>query len=137
MNEMYNMGLSLHSVGSVAILAVIILNLFLLISYKELLKYRKLLSVFITPLTYTTLGYVIFTGVIMMAAKQLDFTLENIVMILIAILYIGLEVKRLKSLKYLNSKKERAFDAYKPIARTILQVQFILVLLVSIWMWAR
>jgi len=137
MNEMYNMGLSLHSVGSVAILAVIILNLFLLISYKELLKYRKLLSVFITPLTYTTLGYVIFTGIIMMAAKQLDFTLENIVMILIAIVYIGLEVKRLKSLKYLNSEKERAFDAYKPIARTILQVQFILVLLVSIWMWVR
>jgi len=137
MNEMYNMGLSLHSVGSVAILAVIILNLFLLISYKELLKYRKLLSVFITPLTYTTLGYVIFSGTIMMAAKQLEFTLENIVMILIAIVYIALEVKRLKSLKYLNSEKERAFDAYKPIARTILQVQFILVLLVSIWMWVR
>jgi hypothetical protein len=137
MNEMYNMGLSLHSVGSVAILAVIFLNLFLLISYKELLKYRKLLSVFITPLTYTTLGYVIFTGIIMMAAKQLEFTLENIAMILIAIIYILLEVKRLKGLKYLNSQKERAFDAYKPMARTILQVQFILVLLVSIWMWVR
>jgi len=135
MNEMYNMGLSLHSVGSVAVLAVIFLNLFLLISYKELNKYRRLLSIFITPLTYTTLGYVIFTGVVMMAAKQLDFTLENIVMILISIIYIVLEVKRLKGLKYLNSKKERAFEAYKPMARTILQVQFGLVLVVSIWMW--
>jgi len=135
MNEMYNMGLSLHSIGTVAILAVLFLNLFLLISHKDLKKYKRLLTVFITPLTYTTLGYVIFTGVVMMAAKQLDFTLENIVMILLSIAYIVLEVKRLQSLKYLDSRKERAFDAYKPLARTILQIQFLLVLLISIWMW--
>ena len=135
MNEMYNMGLSLHSYGSVAVLAVIILNLYILISYKDLKKYKRLMSIFLTPLTYTTLGYVIFTGVVMMAAKQLDFTLENIAMILISIVYIVLEVKRLKSLKYLDSRKERAFEAYKPIARSILQIQFLIVLLISIWMW--
>ena len=135
MNEMYNMGLSLHSYGAVAILAVIFLNLYLLISYQDLKKYKRLLSVFITPLTYTTLGYAIFTGVVMMAAKQLDFTLENIVMIILSIIYIVLEVKRLQSLKYMSVTKERAFEAYKPIARTILQVQFLMVLLISIWMW--
>ncbi len=135
MNEMYNMGLSLHSYGSVAVLAVIFLNLYILISYKDLKKYKRLMSIFLTPLTYTTLGYVIFTGVVMMAAKQLDFTLENIAMILITIVYIVLEVKRLKSLKYLDSRKERAFEAYKPIARSILQIQFLIVLLISIWMW--
>ncbi len=135
MNEMYNMGLSLHSYGSVAVLAVIFLNLYILISYKDLKKYKRLMSIFLTPLTYTTLGYVIFTGVVMMAAKQLDFTLENIAMILISIVYIVLEVKRLKSLKYLDSRKERAFEAYKPIARSILQIQFLIVLLISIWMW--
>jgi len=135
MNEMYNMGLSLHSYGSVAVLAVIFLNLYILISYKDLKKYKRLMSIFLTPLTYTTLGYVIFTGVVMMAAKQLNFTLENIAMILISIVYIVLEVKRLKSLKYLDSRKERAFEAYKPIARSILQIQFLIVLLISIWMW--
>jgi len=135
MNEMYNMGLSLHSYGAVAILAVIFLNLYLLISYDDLAKYKKLLSVFITPLTYTTLGYAIFTGIVMMAAKQLDFTLENIAMIILSLVYILLEVKRLKSLKYLSVTKERAFEAYKPIARTIFQIQFLMVLLIAIWMW--
>jgi len=135
MNEMYNMGLSLHSVGAVIILAGIFLNLFILISYKDLKKYKRLMSIFLTPLSATALGYGIFTGVIMMAAKQLDFTLENIAMILISTVFIVLEVKRLKALKYLDPSKERAFEAYKPIARTILQVEFLMVLLISIWMW--
>lgn len=135
MNEMYNMGLSLHSIGAVAILAVIFLNLFILISSTDLKKYKRVMTIAITPLTYTILGYVIFTGVIMMAAKHLEFTLENIVMILISIIYIVLEVKRVKSLRYLDSKKERAFDAYKPLARTILQIEFAMVLVISIWMW--
>jgi len=135
MNEMYNMGLSLHSLGAVAIMAVIFLNLFILISSKDLKKYKRWMTIGLTPLTYTTLGYVIFTGVIMMAAKHLDFTLENIVMILISIAYIVLEVKRVKSLRYLDSRKERAFDGYKPLARTILQIQFGIVLVISIWMW--
>lgn len=135
MNEMYSMGLSLHSVGAGAILAVLFLNLFILISYQDLKKYKRLMSVFLTPLTITILGYAIFTGVVMMAAKQLDFTLENIAMILISLAYVVLEVKRLKSLKYLDPRKERAFEAYKPLARTILQIEFALVLIVSIWMW--
>ncbi len=132
---MYSMGLSLHSYGAVAILAVIFLNLYLLISYQDLKKYKRILSIFITPLTYTMLGYAIFTGVVMMAAKQLNFTLENIVMIILSIIYIVLEVKRLQSLKYLSVSKERAFEAYKPLARTILQIEFAMVLLISIWMW--
>ena len=135
MNEMYNMGLSLHSIGSVAILAVIFLNLYILISYQDLKKYKRLMSIFLTPLSATMLGYGIFTGVVMMAAKQLDFTLENIAMILISVIFIVLEVKRLKSLKYLDPSKERAFSAYKPLARTILQVEFLMVLVISIWMW--
>ncbi len=135
MNEMYSMGLSLHSYGAVAILAVIFLNLFMLISSQDLKKYKRVMSIFLTPLSATMLGYGIFTGVIMMAAKQLDFTIENIAMILISIIFIVLEVKRLKSLKYLSVTKERAFEAYKPLARTILQIEFAMVLLISIWMW--
>jgi hypothetical protein len=129
------MGLSLHSVSAVAILAVIFLNLFILISSKDLKKYKKLMSVFLTPLSSSILGFTIFTGVIMMAAKHLEFTIENILMILIGFIFILLEVKRLKSLKYLNPAKERAFEAYKPLARTILQIEFILVLAISLWMW--
>ena len=135
MNEMYNMGLSLHSVGAVAILMVIFMNLFLLLSAKDLKKYKRTNSIVLWPITFTILGFAIFTGVIMMAAKHLDFTLENIVMILISIVFIGLEAKRIKSLKYLSETKEHAFNVYKPIARRTLQIEFILVLLISIWMW--
>lgn len=135
MNEMYNMGLSLHSISTVAILVVIFANLFFLIRSEDLKKYKRSMSIFVTPLTSTTLGFVIFTGIVMMASKNLSFTIENIVMILLSIIFIVLEVKRLKSLKYLDANKERAFMAYKPLARTILQVEFMLVLLISIWMW--
>jgi len=135
MNEMYKMGLDLHSIGAVAILVVIFTNLFILISSKELAKYKRLNSIFLTPLTATTIGTAIFTGVIMMAAKHLNFSIENIVMIIISIAFIVIEVKRLKSLKYLNSKKDGAFDAYKPFARRLLQIEFILALLISLWMW--
>jgi len=135
MNEMYSMGLSLHSIGAVAILAVIVVNLFILISSQDLKKYRRINSVFLIPITFTTLGLILFTGVIMMAAKHLDFTFANIAMILLSVIYIVLEVKRLKSLKYLDATKERALEAYKPLARTIFQIEFLLIVLISIWMW--
>jgi len=135
MNEMYSMGLNLHSIGAGAILAIIFLNLFILISYNDLKKYKRISSIFLQPLTFTTLGLVIFTGVIMMAAKHLDFTFANIVMIIMSIIYITLEVKRVKSLRYLSTTKDHAFNAYKPLARTILQIEFIMVLLIAIWMW--
>jgi len=135
MNEMYNMGLSLHSIGAVAILAVIFINLFILMSYKDLKKYKRLHSIVLWPTTFTVLGFVIFTGTIMMAAKHLDFSFSNIVMIIISVVYISLEVKRVKSLKYLSETKDHAFNAYKPMARTILQAEFLLVTIISIWMW--
>lgn len=135
MNEMYSMGLSLHSLFAVAVLAVIFINLFILISSQELKKYKRLHAIVLWPFTFTILGVVIFTGIIMMAAKHLDFTLANIAMIVVSVVYIVLEAKRVKSLKYLNAEKEHAFNAYKPLARTIFQVEFLLVVILSIWMW--
>jgi hypothetical protein len=135
MNEMYNMGLDLHSWSAVAVLVMIFLNLFVLISSKELVKYKRANSLYWMPLEITLLGSLLFTGVVMMAAKHLEFTIENIVMIILGIVLIVLEAKRLKTLKYLSTKKEHAFTAYKPFARTILQIEFVLVLLMSLWMW--
>lgn len=135
MNEMYNMGLDLHSIGTIVLLVVVFMNLFLLLSAKELPKYKRSMSIVFVPFTLVIFGLVLFTGIIMMAAKHLDFTLENLVMIFLSIVYIALEVKRIKSLKYLNAKKERAFDAYKAYSRRILQIEFIMILAISIWMW--
>lgn len=135
MNEMYSMGLDLHSLGSLSLLVVIFLNLFLLISAKDLKKYKRLNSIFLQPLTFSVFGLLVFTGIIMMAAKHLDFSFANVVMILMSILFIVLEHKRLKSLQYLNATKEHALYVYKPLARTILQIEFLLTLLLALWMW--
>ncbi len=135
MNEMYSIGLSLHSIGGVVVLVVIFLNLYYLISINDLKKYKRFNSIVLWPFTFTTLGLVLFTGTIMMAAKHLDFTFANIIMIGISIVYIALEAKRIKSLKYLSETKEHAFNAYKPLARTLLQIEFLLVLLLSLGMW--
>jgi len=135
MNEMYNMGLALHSWSAVAVLGMIFINLYVLISSKELVKYKRVNALYLTPLFITVFGSLIFTGIVMMAAKHLHFTIENVVMIIIGIVMIVLEAKRLKSLKYLSTKKEHALEVYKPFARTLLQIEFGLVLLMSLWMW--
>lgn len=132
---MYNMGFDIHSIGGIALVAVIFLNIFLLRIAKDLQKYKRLMSIFLLPLTATVIGLEIFTGVIMMAAKHLDFTIENIVMIVISILLIVLEVKRAKMLKYMNPNKERSLDAYKDYAIKLLYIETAWVLVIFIWMW--
>jgi len=135
MNEMYNMGLGIHSVGEIVLLAVILGNIMYLKMATSLQKYKRVMSVVLVPLTASTIGFAIFTGVIMMAAKHLDFTLENIVMIVISFVLIFLEVKRIKNLRYMNVNKESALEAYKGFAFKILTIEFVLVLLISLWMW--
>jgi hypothetical protein len=135
MNEMYSMGLSIHSYGAVALLGVIFLNIIFLLRAKELIKYKRMMSVFLMPFNATIIGLAIFTGVIMMAAKHLDFTIENIVMIFISIALIVLEAKRSKTLKYLRQDREDAIALYRPFGLRILYIEFLLVLFISIWMW--
>ena len=135
MNEMYNMGLSLHSIGGIALVGVVFLNIFMLRIAKDLQKYKRLMSIFLLPLTATVIGLDIFTGVIMMAAKHLDFTIANIVMIIISIILIVLEAKRAKSLKYINPNKDRALEAYKGYGIKLLYIEAAWVLVIFIWMW--
>ena len=136
MNEMYSMGLSIHSFGAVALLGVILLNVFFLNAAKDLQKYRRVMSIFLMPLSSTAMGVAIFSGTIMMAAKHLDFTIENIVMIIISVVLIILEAKRAKSLKYLNSKIENALQVYKPYGMKLLYSEIGLVVFISVWMWS-
>ncbi len=92
------------------------------------------MSIF-TPIGSLAIGTIIFTGVIMMAAKHLEFTLENIIMIVFSIAIILLEVKRAKILKYLNPKPENALENFKTIASYIFLFEIILTMSISIWMW--
>ena len=135
MNEMYNMGLSIHTVGGIALLGVIFLNIFFLRFAKNLKKYKRLMSIFLLPLTASVLGLEIFTGVIMMAAKHLDFTIANIVMIAVSVLLIVLEAKRAKSLKYMNPNKDGSLEAYKNYGIKFLYIELAWVLVIFLWMW--
>ncbi len=134
MNEMYDMSIVTHNFGVMGILAVIFINVMMLLGAKELNAYRRKMMLF-TPIGSTMLGVVLFTGVVMMAAKHLNFTVENIAMILIGVVLIILEARRMKKLKYLNSKDEGVFEKYKSEAMSILQIEVALVLAISAWMW--
>ncbi|WP_310442092.1 hypothetical protein [Sulfurimonas sp.] len=134
MNEMYDMSIVTHNWGVMSVLGVIFINIFMLFGIKNLAKYTRAHSLF-TPIVGTTIGIVIFTGVVMMAAKHLDFTVQNIVMIIFAIILIYLEVKRSLGLKRLNKKEENAFKNYKSYALKIFILEILVILSISLWMW--
>ena len=133
MNEMYDMSIVTHYYGVIGILVVIFVNALMLKSANNIVSYQRQMSLF-TPISSTAIGAIIFTGIVMMAAKHLEFTIENIIMIVFSIVIIYLEVKRAKGLKYLNKKEEHALDKFKKYAAYILLIELILVISISIWM---
>lgn len=133
MNEMYNMSIVTHGTFVFWMLAMILVNYVVILGSDDLAMYRRKRSIFYVPLDFVGLGGVIFTGVVMMASKHLAFTMENIVMITAGFLFIILEVKRAKELKFVNNADK--FTGYKNYAKKILLVEFSITFLISIWMW--
>lgn len=133
MNEMYDMSVVIHYYGVVGMLLVIFINILFLQRAQNIEKYKRQMSLF-TPIASIPIGIVIFTGVIMMAAKHLDFTVENIVMIVFSILIIYLEAKRSMGLKYIDKKKEDALQEYKKYSVKLLFMEIVLTISISIWM---
>ncbi len=129
MNEMYDMSIVTHYYSVVGILIVILLNFVMLARAKTRVDYQRQMSLF-TPIGSVAISAVIFTGIVMMAAKHLEFTLENIIMIVFSIAIIVLEVKRVKTLKYLKSDLE----VYKKYASVLLSIEVFLTLSISAWM---
>ena len=134
MNEMYDMSIVTHNYGVMYVLGVILLNLIMLLRANDVKKYTRFMRIFM-PIGSLGIGLIIFTGVIMMAAKHLDFTLANIAMIIFATILIVLEVKRSSKLKYLNKKEEGAFKKYKSFAIKVLALEVFVTLSISAWMW--
>lgn len=133
MNEMYNMGIASHYYSVLGILLVIFINIIILNSAENILKYKKQMSIF-TPIGSVAIGSILFTGVIMMAAKHLEFSIENVIMIIIAIYVIVLEVKRSKKLKYLKNDDTDGFYEYKQFASKLLIYELASVVFISTWM---
>jgi len=134
MNEMYDMSIVTHNYGVIGILLAVFINLVMLYTAKEIKKYKREMRIF-TPISSLGITVILFTGVVMMAAKHLDFSVANIVMIVVATLIILLEVKRAKTLKYLDSRVEGALEGFKPFATKLLVIELFLTLSISIWMW--
>lgn len=134
MNEMYDMGIVTHNWGVMFVLAAIFINIFMLFGIQNLAKY-KIAMLLYTPIAATAIGTVIFTGVVMMAAKHLDFTVENIAMILFALTLIYLERKRAKALRGTSQKEADSFKNFKSYALNILLLEIFVTLGISTWMW--
>jgi len=133
-NEMYNMGIVTHNYGVILVLIVILINVFILLRTKDIISYKRTMLLF-NPIGSTAIGVVIFTGIIMMAAKHLEFNIPNIAMIIFAIIMVYLEVKRSLKLKYLNNREENVLDKHKSFALKIFALEVFVTLSISIWMW--
>lgn len=134
MNEMYDMSIVAHNYSVFGILGVILLNFFVLYRASDIRAYVRFVTLFM-PIGMTVIGAVIFTGVVMMAAKHLDFSVENIVMILFAIALLVLENVRSKKLQRTNKKLPDALDRHKKEAYKIFMLETLVVLSISVWMW--
>ncbi|WP_295059082.1 hypothetical protein [Sulfurimonas sp.] len=128
------MSIVTHNWGVGLVLGAIFANIVMLYGIKSLTKYTRAMLLF-TPIVSTTIGMVIFTGVVMMAAKHLDFTIENIAMILFAIILIYLEIKRSRALSHINKKDPDAFKNFKAYAIKIFLWEIFVTLSISFWMW--
>lgn len=135
MNEMYDLSIVTHNYSVVGIWLVVLINIYMLMSAHEISKYKRVMQLF-TPIGSLAIASVIFTGVIMMAAKHLSFTIENSAMIFIALVFIILEVKRAKTLKYTSIKEKDALKKFKPYGLKILAIEALMTLAISIWMWS-
>lgn len=133
MEMMYSMGLDIHFYATVILFGVILFNLFRLLRATNIHHYAKK-SVYINQLAMLFLGAVVFTGMIMMAAKHLDFTLENIVMTLFALLFFILEARRLKQLRFLDITQENPLQDYQTRAKKLLYIELMGTVLISAWM---
>ncbi len=134
MNETYDLSIVTHNYGVIGVLVVIFINAIMLLIAKDLTSYAKKIRLFM-PIGITVIGTVIFTGIVMMASKHLDFSLANIVMIIIAIALIILENKRSSKLISLDKTQVKALENYKKQALNILLFEVFLILSVSAWMW--
>jgi len=133
MEEMYGFGLSIHYVSVLLLIGVAGFNMALLAAADEIHYYARRMRM-VMPVFGMTVAVAIFTGVVMMAAKHLSFTLENIAMIVLSIVLIVLESKRYGMLKRTDPRGEGALETYKNSAFRILASEMVLLLCMTAWM---
>jgi hypothetical protein len=134
MEEMYSMSIGIHDVGVLLLIGIIVVNVVHLMRAKVLKTYAKQMRIMM-PFSSSMIFIILFTGMVMMAAKHLAFTVENVLMILFAVAMIVLEAKRYGSLKHLNLKLEGAFEIYKAKSKKLLFIELGMNVVMSLWMF--
>jgi len=131
---MYDMSLMLHEAGIVFLLLIFLLSLWQLNRVEDTLGYLKKMRIQ-APMIMMAMFVPIFTGMVMMAAKHLSFTIPNIVMIILSLVLIVFEIKRSRPLKFVTIMEKDVFEQYKKDATMILVAESALIVLISIWMY--
>ncbi len=134
MEAMYTMGLEIHTVGVIVLMGVVMFNIMMLALSNQVIRYAKRMRI-VMPISSSLIALILLTGMIMMAAKHLHFTLANDAMIVVGIVMIVLEAKRYKTLKRRTDiTQEGAFALYKRKAFRYLGIEMVLLLSVTLWM---
>jgi len=134
MEAMYTMGLEIHTVGVIVLMGVVMFNIMMLALSKQVIRYAKRMRI-VMPISASLIALILLTGMIMMAAKHLHFTLANDAMIVVGIVMIILEAKRYKTLKRRTDiTQEGAFALYKRKAFRYLGIEMVLLLGITLWM---
>lgn len=133
MEQMYSMSLQIHFGLIVAWMGVVAFNAAMVQFAVRAPEYVRRARI-VMPFSVMAIAAVAFTGTVMMAAKRLDFTLENIAMIMVTILLIVLESRRYKTVRRLRTKMADALVLYRPYALKILGAELALTMLMTVWM---
>ena len=133
METMYNTSMQLHFGLILVWLGVIAFNAAMVQFAVQAPDYVRRARV-VMPFSVMAIAATAFTGTVMMAAKHLSFTLENVAMIVVTVVLIVLESRRYKTLRRLRTKLADALALYRPFALKLLAAEFALTLLMTIWM---
>lgn len=133
---MYAAGLNIHYFGVIVLMGVVLFNIVMLALSQQVVRYAKRMRI-VMPISASLIALILFTGAVMMAAKQLAFNASNVAMIAVAVVMIVLEAKRYKTLKRRTDiSKEGAFEGYKAKAFRFLGIEMALLGLMTGWMVA-
>lgn len=136
MEAMYAAGLNIHYFGVIVLMGVVLFNIVMLALSQQVVRYAKRMRI-VMPISASLIALILFTGAVMMAAKQLAFNASNVAMIAVAVVMIVLEAKRYKTLKRRTDiSKEGAFEGYKAKAFRFLGIEMALLGLMAGWMVA-
>lgn len=130
---MYTTSLQLHFGLVLAWMGVILFNAAMVQFAVQAPEYVRRARIAM-PFSVMAIAAMAFTGTVMMAAKHLAFTLENIAMIIVTVMLIVMESRRYKTVRLLRTNMDDALQLYRPYALKLLAAEFVLTLLMTVWM---